>query len=254
LSIGHIQRSVRTTERKKDLPSVEPDAASGDTATIRTSRLFQGLSKAELEVILRSALRRTYTANSIVAEQGNAADRLFLLVKGSARHFFVSPGGQQVYLFWLVPGDIFGGTSLLTEPSQFIVSTEMATEGVALVWQRDVIRSLAAAYPRLLENGLSIACDYLVWYLATHLSLVCHSARERLAHVLVSLASGIGRLTASGIDLHITNEQLANTANLTPFTVSRLLNEWQRDRVLAKSRGRIRLMDPAGLCRVSTHV
>ena len=204
-------------------------------------------------MILRSARSRTYKANSIVAEQGNAADKLFLLIKGSARYFFVSPGGQQVYLFWLVPGDIFGGTSLLTEPSQFIVSTEMATEGMALVWQRDVVRGLAAQYPRLLENGLSIACDYLVWYLATHLSLVCHSAQERLAHVLVSLASGIGRRTAGGIDLEITNEQLANTANLTPFTVSRLLNKWQRDRVLSKSRGRIRLADPAGLCRVSIH-
>jgi len=150
-----------------------------------------------------------------------------------------------------VSGDVFGGTSLLTEPSQFIVSTEMATEGMALVWQRDVIRSLAAQYPRLLENGLSIACDYLVWYLATHLSLVCHSARERLAHVLVSLASGIGRLTSGGIDLDITNEQLANTANLTPFTVSRLLNEWQRSRVLSKFRGRIRLLDPVGLYRFS---
>jgi CRP/FNR family cyclic AMP-dependent transcriptional regulator len=186
-----------------------------------------------------------------VAEQGNVADSLFLIARGSARYFFVTREGQQVYLFWLAPGDIFGGTSLLTEPSQYIVSTEMATEGTVLVWKRDVIRHLAAQYPRLLENGLSVACDYLVWYLATHLSLVCHSARERLAHVLVTLTSGIGRPTADGIDLAITNEQLANTANLTPFTVSRLLNAWQRDHVLSKFRGRIRLHDPEGLYRLS---
>lgn len=252
LSIGHIQKSARKTAEQRSSQHREiADTPLPERAAIRRSPLFQGLLTKELEIILRSARARTYAANSVVAEQGNAADRLFLLVNGSARYFFVTPEGQQVYLFWLLPGDIFGGTTLLTDPSQFIVSTEMATEGMVLVWQRDAIRHLAAQYPRLLENGLSIACDYLVWYLATHLSLVCHTARERLAHVLVSLANGIGRLTSGGIDLEITNEQLANTANLTPFTVSRLINAWQREGVLSKSRGRIRLHDPEGLYRIS---
>jgi len=43
---------------------------------------------------------------------------------------------------------------------------------------------------------------------------------------LSSLASGIGRKCPDGIDLEITNEQLANTANITLFTTSRLMSEW----------------------------
>jgi CRP-like cAMP-binding protein len=146
-----------------------------------------------------------------------------------------------------MPGDVFGGASLLTEPADFIVNTEATMECVVLVWQRDVIRTIAANYPRILENSLSIACDYLVWYLATHLSLICHTARERLAHVLVSLAHGIGRRTPSGIILEITNEQLANTANITPFTVSRLLSEWQRVGLISKDRGKLLLYHPEQL-------
>jgi CRP-like cAMP-binding protein len=172
---------------------------------------------------------------------------LFLLVSGAARYFFITPDGRKVYLFWLMPGEVFGGATLLTEPAEFIVNTEATTESVALVWQRDVIRAVATKYPRILENSLSIACDYLVWYLATHLSLICHTARERLAHVLVSLAYGIGRRTSSGISLEITNEQLANTANITPFTVSRLLSEWQRGGLMSKDRGKLLLYHPEQL-------
>jgi CRP-like cAMP-binding protein len=146
-----------------------------------------------------------------------------------------------------MPGDVFGGASLLTEPAEFIVNTEATMECVVLVWQRDVIRTIATNYPRILENSLSIACDYLVWYLATHLSLICHTARERLAHVLVSLAHGIGRRTPSGISLEITNEQLANTANITSFTVSRLLSEWQRVGLISKDRGKLLLYHPEQL-------
>jgi CRP-like cAMP-binding protein len=222
-------------------------AVSPENRVFAKARLFAGLSSPEVNEILRLAVRHKYRTNSVLAEQGNRADRLFLLVSGSARYFFITPEGQKVYLFWLMPGDAFGGASLLTEPAEFLVSTEATLESVALVWQRDVIRTIATKHPRVFENSLSIACDYLVWYLATHLSLVCHTARERLAHVLVSLAHGIGRRTPSGISLEITNEQLANTANITSFTVSRLLSGWQRVGLISKDRGKLLLYYPEKL-------
>jgi CRP/FNR family transcriptional regulator, nitrogen oxide reductase regulator len=39
--------------------------------------------------------------------------------------------------------------------------------------------------------------------------------------------------------LQINNEELANQANVTIFTVSRLLSEWQRKGLLTKSRGKV---------------
>lgn len=220
---------------------------SPENPVLSKARLFSGLSSAEISEILDLAVCHKYRAKSVVAEQGNQADRLFLLVSGSARYFFITAEGQKVYLFFLLPGDIWGGASLLTEPAEFIVSTEAVEESVALSWKRDVIRMIATKHPRIFENSVSIACDYLVWYLATHLSLTCHTARERLAHVLVSLAHGIGRRTASGISLEITNEQLANTANITTFTVSRLLSAWQRIGLISKDRGKLLLHHPEQL-------
>jgi len=172
----------------------------------------------------------------VVTSQAEQADHMFLLVKGSARYFFITPEGRTIYLLWLTPGEIFGGATLLTEPSLFLVGTETVRDSCVLAWPRKTIRTLAARYPKLLENGLAIATDYLTWYLASHLSLVCHTARQRLAHVLVSLASGIGRKGPDGIDLDITNEQLANTANVTLFTASRLMSEWQRSGAVTKTR------------------
>ena len=78
-------------------------------------------------------------------------------------------------------------------------------------------------------------------YHAAHRALTCGSARERLAHVLATLASGIGHKVPGGIELDVKNEELANEANVTLFTASRLLNEWQRARILQKSRGKILL-------------
>lgn len=245
--VGSIFRKWPRSARPEAISLISPD-----NPLFRKARLFRGLSPSEVNETLHLAEYREYRANSTLAEQGGPADRLFLLVTGSARYFFISPDGRRVCLFWLLPGDAFGGTTLLTEPGEFIVSTEATTESLALVWQRDVIRALAMRYPKILENGLSIACDYLVWYVATHLSLISHTARERLAHVIFSLAQGIGRRTPRGVSLKITNEQLANTANMTSFTVSRLLNEWQRDGLIAKDRGRLLLYRPEQLLHRSS--
>ena len=210
-------------------------------------RLLEGLSESDQNTILAAASYRRFSGPSVVARQGDPADQLFLVIRGSARYFVITPQGRKVYLLWLVPGEIFGGASLLAKPSDFLVSTEIAKNSSVCVWERKTIRSLATRYPRLVENGLAIATDYLTWYLASHLGLLCHTARQRLAHVLVSLANGLGRQCPDGIQLDITNEQLANTANITLFTASRLLSEWQRHGAVAKSRGRVVLRRPERL-------
>jgi CRP-like cAMP-binding protein len=99
----------------------------------------------------------------------------------------------------------------------------------------------------LLENGLLTASDYVAWHLTSHIGLACHTARQRAAQVLVTLARTIGKKVPGGIALHITNEELANAANVTRFTASRLISKWHRNRALVKRRGNVLLVSPERL-------
>jgi CRP-like cAMP-binding protein len=64
------------------------------------------------------------------------------------------------------------------------------------------------------------------------------------------LAGVIGEKVWGGVELDVTNEELAHAANVTPFTASRLLGVWQRRHVVKKNRGKILLRYPA---RLSLH-
>jgi CRP-like cAMP-binding protein len=211
------------------------------------SQFLEGLATPDRKVILGAATKRRLPVRSVVLHQGDPAERLFLLTKGRARFFFMTASGRKILLHWLSPGDVFGGATILLSPSHYLVSTETVKESSVLVWDRSTIRGLAARYPRLLENGLSIASDYFAWYLATHVALTCHTARQRLAQVLASLARGIGQKVPDGIELDVSNEELANAANVTPFTASRLFSGWQRNGFVTKSRGKILLHSPEQL-------
>jgi len=94
---------------------------------------------------------------------------------------------------------------------------------------------------------LVIAYDYFVTYRALHIAATCQTARQRLAQVLGNLANGMGHRISEGVELNIRNEELANEANITIFTTSRFLNEWRRQGILTKSRGKIVLRSPETL-------
>ena len=116
-----------------------------------------------------------------------------------------------------------------------------------LSWDRATLHLLAARYPRLMQNALLLASEYLAWHLVDHLALTCHTAGQRLAYLLVSLACVIGHKVPGGIELDATNEELASASNITHFSASRLLNEWQRKHIVEKRRGKILLRSLEGL-------
>jgi len=210
-------------------------------------RFLKGLERADLKEVLAAAKPRHIPAHSVVVQQERPADRVFLLTKGRARYFYVTEEGRKLALSWLVPGDIFGGAALLAEPSWFLVSTETVKDSEVLVWERSVMQGLVARYPRLLQNALLVASDYLVWYLATHIGLICRTADQRFASVLLTLAHSIGQKGPRGMELDVTNEELASAAAVTPFTASRLMSQWQRSGAVLKSRGRVVVCAPEKL-------
>ena len=208
------------------------------------SRFLDGLTHYEVNSILSAATLREYSAHSVVVNQEEPSNYFFLLRTGCARLFFITRNGRKVLLRWLVAGEILGGAALMPVPSLYIVGTEMVKTGSAYIWHRTKIRQLASQYPKLLDNALPFALDHLTWFLAAQLALMSNSARERLAQVLLGLAEGLGQQEPDGIRLNVTNEQLANAANITPFTASRFLSEWQRTGIIRKSRCAVVLQAP----------
>jgi CRP/FNR family transcriptional regulator, nitrogen oxide reductase regulator len=215
----------------------------------RKPRFFQGLDASDIGTILAAGVQQRFSANSVIAHQGYHAGHLYLLLSGRLRRFFLTEDGQKIVLLRVTSGEIFGEAALLARPADYLVSSEATTTSTVLVWSRQTIRGLCDRYPPLVENALLISFDYLAAYRAAHASLICNSAPQRLAQVLANLADGIGQKVSGGVELDIRNEELANEANISLFTASRLLSAWQREGILVKRRGKVLLRFPGRLLR-----
>jgi CRP-like cAMP-binding protein len=216
---------------------------------LSTARFLDGLGAENLRAILRAAKEQRFSANSIVINQEHPAEYLFLLTHGHARHFFIAEDGQKILLRWLVPGEITGVATLLSEPSRYLMGTEVVKDSQFLVWNRIALQQLTTRYPRLLQNVLFIAEVYFDWYLTAHIALSCDSARERCASVLTNIGRAVGQQVAGGIEFAITNEELASAAAISVYDASRFINDWQHSGLLAKSRGKVLLRSRDSLLR-----
>lgn len=201
--------------------------------------LLRGLTKSEVELVVAHAAQRKCRRGAILTEEGQPADQFFMILRGRTRYFTLTRDGRRVLLLWKLPGETFGGMTLLHVPSEYLVSTVAVRDCELLVWNRTDIRGLVTRSPRLLENSLLLASDYLRWYIRTQLVLISHSASQRLALELFHLANDTGASAQDGVELDVTNEELADAANITRFSTSRLLSEWERKGVLTKSRNKI---------------
>jgi len=101
--VGVRKVSSGTSATSATSASQGADDPSPSYAVLRKVRFLQGLSQPERIAVLQAAMPCTYLTGSVLAEQGDPADRSFLLVNGSARYFFITTEGQKVNLFGLRP-------------------------------------------------------------------------------------------------------------------------------------------------------
>jgi CRP-like cAMP-binding protein len=212
-----------------------------------TVRFFTGLEKSETTVILAAATRRKYKGGEILASADEPAAHLFLVKDGFVDFYIVTGEGQEILLRRLVSGNIFGVAALLSQPLGYVGTSKAVRNSEVFVWEHAVVRQLAQDYPRLAENALRTVLRYIALFAERHIALVSKPAQERVAFALTSLGSRAGHLVPTGVEINIKNEDLASLSDVSYFSVSRFLQEWERKGAVEKSRGKVLIRSPEKL-------
>ena len=212
-----------------------------------TDRLLAGVSPDARQDILAVSRRRTLRAAQTLCRAGEPAEHLFLLRKGRVQFSRLARTGREIVMGILVPGDVFGLGTILAQRVDYLGTAKSLEPGEVLVWTRETLQALTDEHPLLSANALHVALRYVAVFAERHERLVTITAEQRLSRALTRLGVRTGIRTRAGIEVRITNEQLASLADVSPFTASRLLKCWERDRVITKSRGMVHIVNPEKL-------
>jgi CRP/FNR family transcriptional regulator, cyclic AMP receptor protein len=151
-------------------------------------KLLQGLSPRDRELLVAAGKTQKFSAGSVVTAQGDPADRLYILITGCVRFFYTAPDGRKFLLLLVAPGDAFGAATILPSRSAYLVSCAAVTASRVVSWDRATLRGFTERFPQILHNALTIAGEYITWYMAAHVAQSTHTAPQRLGAVLLDQA------------------------------------------------------------------
>jgi CRP-like cAMP-binding protein len=208
------------------------------------SNFLLGLTPAELETVLASAQRRRLSVHQVMVQTGTPVTHFHLLLTGRAKYCMPTSDGQELVLRWLNPGDVFGLGALTVLRVASFMRVEIDKEGTALIWDEATIRALADKFPRLFQNAFTIVAGFLAEFVEREVGNTGQTAQQRVAGALLQLTKVSGHPHPQGVEVDVTNNELAAMAHVTGFTVSRILNAWEPQGSLSKSRGKILVRSP----------
>jgi len=208
------------------------------------SGLFWGMTPLDVDSILAAARPLRVATNTVITKEGDDSDHLFLLWQGRARFFHTALNGKKLISIWATPGQLIGGAAVSRRPYPYILSSEAVRDSILLDWDSASIRTLGIGFPRLFENLIRCAEDYIGWYVAAHAALASETAQERLAHLLVTLGPVVGEKVSDGIEIDVTNEELADSVSINTSTASRIMSEWQKMGAISKRREKVVIHTP----------
>jgi CRP/FNR family cyclic AMP-dependent transcriptional regulator len=223
-------------------------ALTAETILERT-RLFRGLPSATIQQISALSIRRSYRSGAIVFSQADPGEALYGVVTGKVRISASSPNGREIFLNIMEPGDTFGEIALLDGRPRTATASATARSELIII-TRDHFLELLECEPELVNHVIQLLCERIRWTSGLAEESALLSVPERLARRLLSLGQTHGHETANGVELSISQEEVARFLGLSRQAVNQYLQQWKVQGWLALGRGRIVIFDKDALRNV----
>lgn len=215
-----------------------------DRSLIARLPLFKGLTLEQFDRVLARAIPLYVAKGAAVFECEQDAHSFFLLLDGHVRVVKTTPGGQDVIIRYINPGELLGIASALGRTT-YPATAVAAIDCVVLSWPSKLWTDFVAAYPGFGGNAYKAIGDRLQDAHARVVELSTAQVDQRVALALVKLAKQTGRPTEDGllIDFPISRQDIAEMTGTTLHTVSRLLTAWQERGLVKSGRQKVTVVD-----------
>lgn len=163
---------------------------------IKNCRLFEQLTAEQLARLEQQARVRRYPKGTPIYLPSDAGSAVFLLAVGRVKLCSITSDGKQAILAFIEPGELFGELALLEESEREEHAEAMAASTLVLL-PRESLEQLMNESPEL-ALGVTKLIGLRRKRIERRLkSLLFHSNRDRLVHLLLDLASQYGRFATT---------------------------------------------------------
>lgn len=184
---------------------------------------------------------KEYKKDAYLFRDGDAIKGIYLIRSGKVQIGKVTPDGRELTLKICGPGQLVGEVTVFSEGSRYMLDAK-AIEDVSCT--KIAIKDLEEAL--LLNAKLAVA--FMKWMgidqqktQTKFRDLLLNGKKGALYSTLIRLSNSYGMQKKDGIliDLHLTNQELANFCGMTREVVNRMLSDLKKQKIISVSDGKV---------------
>jgi CRP/FNR family transcriptional regulator, cyclic AMP receptor protein len=216
------------------------------------------LSNEEMAVLCAAGQARRYRPGERLFTEGDSADHVVVIRRGTVKVSSVSPQGYEAVLAVRSAGDLIGEFAALDRrPRSASVTAIDAVEGVLISGDR--FRAFLRAHPHAMLGLLAEVISRLREADRRRLEFGAHDVAGRVSRLLLDLVDTFGPDTGadSGADtgrpvtIPLSQHDLAGATGASREAVSRALRRLRQSRAIATGRRRVVVLKTDELHRIS---
>jgi CRP/FNR family cyclic AMP-dependent transcriptional regulator len=202
--------------------------------------LFEHLSQAEREIVLKHGRRQVFYRGQTLFNQGGRHDGIYLIETGRIRVFYIAPSQREITLAYWLPGNFIGGPEIF-DSGVHQWSGVASSNSSVIHLSGKVLRKLVVEIPNLaigLIEGLTFKGKC---YSALAQMLGTRSITERLAQLLLHLVDLYGLEDPEGVLINsaLTHADLAHMVGATRQWITISLRRLHEKNIIISGRSRI---------------
>jgi CRP-like cAMP-binding protein len=210
---------------------------------LRRGPLLRPLDRERLERIARHALRLLLRDDEALFQQGDSAERFYLVLKGQIKLYRLSPDGNEKVIEIVTPGNTFAEALMFLNRPHYPV-------GATAIGQAELVSIDAADFVSMLRESVE-TCFLIMGDMSRRLrgligeidNLSLHSAGCRVADYLLRRAEQEGDV----FDLGVPKLVIASRLTVKPETFSRIIRELSDRNLIRVQARRIEVLDRPAL-------
>jgi CRP-like cAMP-binding protein len=210
--------------------------------------LFKDAPPRALDLATEAAQLRRYDTNTIVFQEGETGEALYILESGVVKLSKVDLDGHEKTLAILRPPEFFGEMALLTQLSHSATALSLNKVSAYILFKDDFFKLMNSYATFSLSLTATLATRLKGMYDEAQI-LSYKDAQGRVAYVLLRLYhNGFIEFTDASLALiRLTHQDIASLAGTSRETVTRALKSLEGEGVISTRPKEVVINDPEGL-------
>ncbi len=191
-------------------------------SVLKSVEIFSGLSDAELAALEESSIRRSYPKNTVIINENDVADSLYVIESGKVKVYCSDKNGKEFIMNTLGSRDYFGELALLDDDRRSASVRTMEKADFCIIYKQD-FNQVLDQHPNIAKTLIRNITRRVRALTEKVKSLALQDVYGRVTKVLNSLATE--RNDEFYVEEKLTQQDIADRVGASREMVARILKD-----------------------------